>query len=112
MRTEDKYEDKRTSAGGVIRGSSRPSVQSRISCIKASSVRGDAEGSIVRDTVSVGGSWSVSMKSGGHEDSRSGRMVQVKVLVSPVWGSEHWMLSTITTDSVTLLAMSLKHHTG
>ena len=104
----------RTSAGGVIRRSSTPSVQSRSSCIKASLVRGDAEGSKVRDTVSVGGSWSeaVSMKSGGHEDSRSGRMVQVKVLVSPVWGSEHWMFSAITTGSVTLLAISLKHHTG
>ena len=68
---------------------------------------------MVRDTVSVGGSSSpVSMKSGGQVDSRRGRMVQVKVLVSPVRGSEHWMFSAITAGSVALLSISLKEHTS
>ena len=77
-------------------------LDSKRGCIKASLVRGAVEGSIVCDTVSVGGSWSkaMSMKTGGHEDSRRGCMVKVKVLVSPVRGSELWMFSAITTDSV------------
>ena len=52
------------------------------------------------------------MKSGGQVDSKRGRMVQVKVLVSPVRGSERWMFNAITPDSVKPLSISLKHHTS